>query len=358
MRALAIYSENLRRFVAATGLKGRFLSGFAVLLSLVAGAPRAAAAGWPVTRASHIAHMACGVGQIMHMADFLGAYPGCSTAILSYMKIDGDDAVSIAHTIDLNAAVQQHMGRDFWPQIAIETRRLTLPQLCKQLRDPDSDASVNARIVAAEIARYAPEGKWFFIRPFSEMNDASPDAPWEMGRKNRGNTPQAYASAWILLRRIFDRAGATNAIFVFSVLAGYQVHRENLALKALNLIPRGDIDAFGVNLYSRPLSVHGGGRARPIPFGNLARPWIHVLKKSRQHGIPLAVCEMGVSSQASDSQRAAWLRNAFTFTRKFGFVMVTYFNFPARLWQVHYSTRAGSVLWNEMNSAAGRTARS
>ena len=61
---------------------------------------------------------------------------------------------------------------------------------------------------------------------------------------------------------------------------------------------------------------------------------------------------MAVSSQATDAQRAKWLREAFHFRRTHNFVMMTYFNFPHHYWEIHAGTQAGAILDAEINRDA------
>jgi hypothetical protein len=285
----------------------------------------------------------------MHMADYLKDNPGSRTAILSYVKIDAGETEEVVKSMRIHALIQQRAGRDFWPQIAIETSHMGLAEFSRDLSTPGTVVNTNVHLLAREVALYRGSGKWFFIRPFSEMNDATAGAPWEFGSTLHRNSPQDLAHAWMLLRSAFNDEGATNAIFIFSPLAAYRVHREKDVLAALNLIPVGDIDAFGVNLYSRPMTAYGGSSAEPIPFAQLAQPWLGVLASSHHHGIPLAVAEIGVSNQAVDSQRARWLNEAFGFAQHHGFVMLTYFNYPHPYWRIEDQTFAGQALWEWMN---------
>ena len=296
------------------------------------------------TRASHLGTVAVGMGQSMHMADFLRDYPDSRTAILCYLKLDQGQGNSMLGYLRMQADMQEDMGREFWPQVALETGELSLSEFSHEILRRGSQVDRNVRTLAREIARYRRRKKWFFIRPFSEMNDATEDAPWEFGSKTRHNTPEDLATAWILLRETFDEEGATNAIFVFSPLAAHSVHRESQVLTALNLIPNGYIDAFGLNVYSRPGTSYGGTSPEPISFAELTQPWIKLLASSRHRGIPLAVPEMGVSNQASDEQRAKWLREAFGFARSHDFVLMTYFNYPHRYWQIDEQSLAGEAL--------------
>jgi hypothetical protein len=315
-----------------------------LLASLAITSNRITLASPTETRASHLGAVAVGMAQNMHMNDFLRTYPDSRTAILSYFKLDGEEAASTTEYIRMQAEVQDRMGREFWPQLALETSHLNLSEFNHELADPTSQVKRNVRRLAREIARYRNRNKWFFIRPFSEMNDATQDCPWEFGYKAHTNTPEDLATAWILLREAFDEEGATNAIFIFSPLAAYRVHREKEVTAALNLIPRGYIDAFGLNVYSRPKSVYGGASAEPLSFAELSQPWIKLLASTKHRGIPLAVPEMGISNQASDELRARWLRDAFGFARSNNFVLITYFNYPHRYWQIDDQTLAGAAL--------------
>jgi hypothetical protein len=291
-----------------------------------------------------------GMGKIMHMADYLKDHPGSRTAILCYLKMDSGEVDSLVKYLRTHATIQETMERDFWPQIALETHKLSLSAFRRELARPGSLVERNVRTLAREIARYRDKRKWFFLRPFCEMNDGTPWAPWEFGNKAHRNSPADFAAAWKLLRETFDDEGATNAIFIFSPLAAYSVGRESEVLAALNLIPGGYIDAFGLNVYSRPMTAYGGKSAEPISFATLVKPWMNLLARSRHRGIPLAVAEMAVSNQASDARRAKWLREAFAFAKSNGFVMMTYFNYPHRYWQIHEQTLAGEALKVGMNS--------
>lgn len=303
------------------------------------------------TRASHLGGVAVGMGKIMHMADYLKDYPGSRTAIFSYLKLDSEETETLLKTLRTHAAIQEQMRRDFWPQIAIETERLSLLEFRQGLQQRGSLVERNTRMLARELARYRGKNKWFFIRPFSEMNDGTENTPWEFGNKTHPNRPEDLAVAWRLLRDIFDQEGATNALFVFSPLAAYRVHREREVLAALNMIPPGYIDAFGLNVYSRPLTAYGGSSPEPVSFAELTQPWLKLLAQSRHRGIPLAVAEMGVSNQATDEKRAQWLREAFKFVRSRGFVLLTYFNYPHPYWQIDEQTRAGATLRAEINAS-------
>ncbi len=326
-------------------MKSRFKLAFSLFALIAMLMPLDIARAAPVqTRASHLGAIAVGMGKIMHMADYLRDYPGCRTAILCYLKLDSMDVSEMVRYMRIHAAIQESMRRDFWPQIAIETVRLNLAEFHRELSHRGSLIDQNVRMLAREIARYRDRQKWFFIRPFSEMNDGTEAAPWEFGNTARHNTSEDFAAAWKLLRETFDQEGATNAIFIFSPLAAHNVHHESQVLAALNLIPVGYIDAYGLNVYSRPGTAYGGCSAEPISFAELAQPWLKLLAGSKQHGIPLAVAEMGVSNQASDAQRAKWLRDAFGFAKTHGYVMVTYFNYPHRYWQIDEQTLAGEAL--------------
>lgn len=302
------------------------------------------------TRASNLNGFAVGLGQIIHMSDYLRAYPGSRTAILSYLKLDTEDVYSVVRDLKIHADMQERAGREFWPQISLETHRLNLKALHRELSRRGSQVDGNVRTLAREIARYRDRNKWYFIRPFCEMNDATPWAHWEFGNKKHVNTPAQFAEVWKLLRNAFDEEGATNAVFLFSPLAARGVHRHKEILATLNKIPVGSIDAFSLNLYSRPMTAYGGTSPEPISFAQLARPWMKVLASSKHRGIPLAVAEMAVSNQASDAQRAKWLRDAFRFGRANGFVMMTYFNFPHRYWHIEDLTLASLALKDGMNA--------
>ena len=296
------------------------------------------------TRASHLGAVAVGMGQSMHMSDFLRDYPDSRTAILCYLKMDTGNVHAMVEYMRMQAEAQARSRRDFWPQVALETGQLSLAEFNRELGRRGSQVDRSVRALASEIARYRRQKKWFFIRPFSEMNDATEDCPWEFGNKAHSNTPEELATAWILLRETFDEEGATNAIFVFSPLAAFHVHRESQVLAALSLIPRGYIDAFGLNVYSRPRTAYGGSSGEPLSFAELVQPWMKLLDSSKHRGIPLAVPEMGISNQASDELRAKWLREAFGFARSHGFVLMTYFNYPHRYWQIEDQSLAGEAL--------------
>jgi len=285
-----------------------------------------------------------GLGMSMTMPTYLTAFPNARTSIFAYLKLDGRAVEAMVSYLDTQVGVQERAGRDFWPQVALETGRLTMAEFRRELARPDSLTASNVRLLAANIARYRDLGKWFFIRPFCEMNDGTLENPWEFANPNFTNTPADYAAAWKLLRDVFDDEGATNAIFIFSPLAAHSVHHEREVLATLNLIPSGYIDAYGLNVYSRPMTAYGGTSHEPIPFATLAQPWIDLLARSRHRGIPLAVPEMGVSNQAADGQRAAWLRAAFRFARAHNFVLVTYFNYPHPYWQIDEGTQAHEAL--------------
>ena len=299
------------------------------------------------TRASRPGAVAVGMGKVMRLSEYLADYPGARTA-LSYLKLDRPGAEDAVQSLQIQARIAEKMNRDFWPQIALETEVLSLAEFRRELAQQGSLVERNVRILARGIAEYRERDKWFFIRPFSEMNDATETAPWEFGDTGRRNTPQDFAAAWKLLRETFDAEGATNAIFIFSPLAAHNVHREKEVLKALNLIPPGYIDAFGMNLYSRPESAYGGASQTPIPFATLAQHWTKVLEKSRHRGIPCAIAEMGVSNQATDAARAKWLGEAFRYARSHNFVLLTYFNYPHRYWQIPEHSLTSAALEREM----------
>src|SRR5262249_26525522 len=148
-----------------------------------------------------------------HMSEFLRAYPDSRTAILCYLKLDSGQVREMVEYLRMQADVQEQMGRDFWPQVALETGDLSLAAFNRELSQPGSQVDRSVRTLARAIAHYRDRKKWFFIRPFSEMNDATDGCPWEFGSKTHANTPEDLATAWILLREAFNDEGATNAIF-------------------------------------------------------------------------------------------------------------------------------------------------
>jgi len=329
-------------------IRGSLVRSLIVMTGVLVLTPIASAAHTK-TRASQLGEVALGVGNLMHMEDFLRAYPGSRTSILSYMKLDSFDVDAAVQYMRWNASTQAQMGREFWPQVALETSGLGLAEFRRQLAQPGSKVDRSIRLLAREIAKYRRDRKWFFIRPFSEMNDGTLSNPWEFALKDRHNTPNDLAAIWMLLHRAFDEEGADNAVFVFSPLAAYSVHHEAEVLETLNLIPLGMIDVYGLNVYSRPMTAYRGASPDPIPFAQLAQPWLNVLAQSKHRGLPLAVSEMAVSNQATDDRRATWVREAFNYARKHEFVMVTYFNYPHPYWHIDDNTLAGQVLRAEIN---------
>jgi hypothetical protein len=301
------------------------------------------------TRATSIATFSVGMGKSGHMDEYLREYPRSRTAILSYLTLDTLDVDEVVKYLRWNASIQAHAGRDFWPQIALETRHVNLAEFRQEIARPGSRVNRSVHMLAREIASFRHARKWFFIRPFSEMNDGTLENPWEFANPQQHNTPQDLAASWKLLREAFDAEGATNAIFIFSPLAAYSVHHEQEVLTAMNLIPVGYIDAYGLNVYSRPLTAYGGKSPDPIPFAKLVQPWLDLLAHSKHHGIPLTVSEMAVSNQAADARRAAWVRDAFEFIRSHRYIMATYFNFPHRYWYIDHGTLAGQALQAEMD---------
>jgi hypothetical protein len=300
------------------------------------------------TRASHLASGAAGMACVMHMADYLSAYRSSRTAIFAYLAMDSPDCLSLIHHLRSQSQIQDEMGRQFWPQLCLETRSLGLAEFSRDIARESSLTYKNVHALARTLAAYRDQGKWFFIRPFCEMNDATQTATWEFGQRRYRNTPADFALAWKRLRDAFDEEGASNALFIFSPLAAYGVHRESETLAALNMIPAGYIDAFGLNVYSRPMACYGGTSREPVSFEQLVLPWLRLLDASNQRGVPLAIPEMGVSNQATDSARAAWLRKAFKFARAHNFVLITYFNYHHRYWQIDPDTLAGRTLKDEI----------
>ncbi len=300
--------------------------------------------------------MAVGMGSMMHMSDYLKTYKSSHTAIYGYFKMDDPKGGELIRHLADQGRIQERMGRDFWPQIALETKNLSLAAFITELARPGTVTHENVRMLARTIASLRSGTQPVFVRPFSEMNDGTDFAPWEFATKRFRNTPEQLATAWKLLHDTFEAEGATNAIFIFSPLAAYQVHHEAETKKALNLIPEGYIDAFGLNVYSRPMTAYGGSQRQPISFAELATPWLNLLADTRHRGIPLAVSEMAVSNQASDADRAEWLRNAFHFTRQHGYVLVTYFNYDHRYWTIRPNTYAFAALNREMNLTTDTTA--
>ncbi len=316
-----------------------------ILLISVSGRPAAALE----TRATSIATFSVGMGKSGHMEDYLREYPHSRTAILSYLTLDTLDVDDVVKYLRWNADIQERAGRDFWPQIALETRHLNLAEFRQEIVRPGSRVNRSVHMLAREIANFRRARKWFFIRPFSEMNDGTLENPWEFANPNQHNTPQDLAASWKLLREAFNEEGATNSIFIFSPLAAHSVHHEQEVLAAMNLIPPGYIDAYGLNVYSRPMTAYGGKSPDPISFASLAQPWLDLLARSKHRGIPLTVSEMAVSNQAADPRRAAWIRDAFEFIRSHRYVMATYFNFPHRYWHVDDGSLAGQALKAEMD---------
>src|SRR5579871_573286 len=90
------------------------------------------------TRASLLGAVASGMGKVMHMADFLKEYPGSRTAILAYVNLDSQDVDALVANLRINADTQERQGRDFWPQIALETGKLSLSAFTRELLRPGS----------------------------------------------------------------------------------------------------------------------------------------------------------------------------------------------------------------------------
>jgi hypothetical protein len=301
------------------------------------------------TRATHIATFSVGLGKSGHMEEYLREFPTSRTAILSYLKMDTLDVDEVVKYLHWNAKIQERASRDFWPQISLETGHLNLKDFRLDLARPGSRVYRSVHMLAKAIARYRSARKWVFIRPFSEMNDGTLENPWEFANTEQNNRPEDLAGAWKLLREAFDAEGARNAIFIFSPLAAYSVHHEKDVLAAMEMIPAGYIDAYGLNVYSRPMTAYGSASPDPIPFSTLVQPWLDLLAHSKHRGIPLTVSEMAVSNQATDDRRAKWIRDAFTFIHQHRYVMATYFNYPHRYWHIDEGTHAMIALKDEMS---------
>lgn len=303
-----------------------------------------------LTRASGIVAFSAGMGTLMHMSDYLAAYKGSRTAIFAYIKMDDPKAGSLIRNFGSQARIQSSKGREFWPQVSLETKGLPLDAFIRELSRPGSVTQGNVRLLARTIAACKAENRHVFVRPFSEMNDGTDFCPWEFAHKRYHNTPAQFAAAWKLLRDTFDSEGATNALFIFSPLAAYSVHHERETVEALNLIPPGYIDIFGLNVYSRPMTAYGGSSPKPVAFDTLVTPWLQLVQGTKHRGIPYAVSEMAVSNQAADVYRSEWLRYAFRFARTHGFIMATYFNYPHRYWSIDPNSVAGWALAQELNA--------
>ena len=243
---------------------------------------------------------------------------------------------------------------DIVPQIALESKSMGLRELDRELSNPKSETQMNVRRLARALAEH-PE-RQFNLRPLSELNDGAGAWQYENPLK-KGNDPKTYSAVWLKLRSLFDQEGAKNARFIFDVVAGHFSKRtssqesssERRIHETLNLIPAGAIDAFGMNVYTRPrlsaVYTHAehGKPSDFIPFGELASPWMKMLRQTHHNGIPFAAPEVGVSDgvtkdkmSVTASARAAWLKDAFQFAKKNDFKTFVYFNDPGGRagWQI------------------------
>ena len=290
-------------------------------------APSRPTSSLPLSRTASMDPPVAGSYTATNMQELLDANPR-NTTFLSYGGMDSTTLDATMYNLGNQAEIMARNGRDLAPQIALEINNTNLSEFIRDIQDPDSEVHARVQALGRQVKDW---GKRVYIRPFSEMNDGSEGATWELGNRSRGtNTPAQLAKAWVLLHDVMDQEGATNALYTFAPLAARRVGRRAEMAETLNLIPRGYIDAFGLNVYTRPLSHYGENSERYVSFSELVQPWLAIQENSPHRGLPRMVPEMACSTQGSETERARWIKEAFQYGKEHGFKAMTYFNATAK----------------------------
>ncbi len=277
----------------------------------------------PLSRTASMDPPVAGSYTGTNMQTLLDANPRNST-FLSYGGMDSTTLDSTMANLRNQSEIMARNNRDLAPQIALEINHTNLSEFIRDIQDPDSEVRARVQALGRQVKDW---GKRIYIRPFSEMNDGSEGATWELGNRSRGsNTAAQLAKAWVLLHDVLDQEGATNALYTFAPLAARSVGRRAEMAETLRQIPRGYIDAFGLNVYTRPLRHYGENSDRYVPFSELVQPWLAIQENSPHRGLPRMVPEMACSTQGSEAERARWIREAFQYGKEHSFKSMTYFN--------------------------------
>jgi Glycosyl hydrolase family 26 len=150
---------------------------------------------------------------------------------------------------------------------------------------------------ARDLAAY---GRALYLRPMHEMNGNW--YPW--GGTVNGNSPRDYILAWHHLRRLFDRAGATNVRWVWSPQA------DDVPDDPANAFERyfpgsPSVDVLALDGYNWGTSVEGLGGWRS--FDEIfASAYARLTRLGPQ---PVWIAE--TASDATGGDKPAWVRDMF-----------------------------------------------
>lgn len=133
-----------------------------------------------------------------------------------------------------------------------------------------------------------------FIRPFHEMNNWW--YPWAIG--NNGNTTHDLVAAWRHIHARFERAGATNVIWVWSPAAIND-------LASYEAMYPGDayVDWLAVDIYNAGTEIDWGGWRDVDEAAGPSLRELHRLNPDK----PLMIAE--TSSAEGGGDKAAWVRD-------------------------------------------------
>ena len=138
------------------------------------------------------------------------------------------------------------------------------------------------------------------IRLMHEMNGTW--YPW--GVNVNGNTPADYVRAWRHVHRIFDRAGARNVSWIWSINNLERI--DGREPRHRRLLPRR-------RKYVDWVSTSGfnWGNAYEWSSWRDGRPAVprHLPRSSSRFGKPIMICEIGTTGDGGDAR--AWIRQTF-----------------------------------------------
>lgn len=265
-----------------------------------------------------------------------GLYP--LTSFLWYKNMRVDSATMMQHVGSIRKKVGNIPIQIGYEPGKIDSRRgLTIEEVAAGLRNPDSSLYQG---VAGHAAVLRDQGI-IYLRPMSEMN--MPDAKNSWGVHSLAQA-DSYVSAWHSLHAIFDKADATNCLFLldFAQNSGSSERTGGAwAERILASIDPRRVDAVGLHPYGHP---------HLIAFSELTGIWIDKFRETLGDK-PLVVGEFGVGPEHGDAARANWLSAAYRSAHDQGFQMVTYFNDST--WRVNEGTETWAALQKGMRLIGG-----
>lgn len=267
------------------------------------------------------------------IAKEISQYPDFQSHLI-YIDLDQADSPTLrnhAKGLEETLRLLEKNSRPVALQIALETSKSSLPRILRALELKDHPLANRLDLILDRLRH--SRNLCIFLRPFSEMNDGSAQAPWELNTEindEHPNSPDRFIEIWQQIFKRIKKLNSPNLKMMFSPLATRQRFSIGDISYILNQLPQGSIHIYAPTLYSRPRSYYGEDSFGYDSLRNLLDPWIRVLRNSPHADVPIGIAELGFWKQKRPEQQFGAFREGLVQAKEMGVKYLMYFQYGAR----------------------------